>query len=66
MTKSKNPETISLHAGWRKDETTNSVAVPIHATSSYQFDDADHAANLFSLSESGYIYTRLNLSLIHI
>ena len=49
MTKSKNPETISLHAGWRKDETTNSVAVPIHATSSYQFDDADHAASLFNL-----------------
>ena len=39
MTKEyKNPETIGLHAGWRKDETTNSVAVPIHQTSSYQFD----------------------------
>ena len=51
MTKEyKNPETIGLHAGWRKDETTNSVAVPIHQTSSYQFDNTDHAANLFSLS----------------
>ena len=59
MTKSKNPETISLHAGWRKDESTNSVAVPIHATSSYQFDDADHAANLFALSELGNIYSRI-------
>ena len=44
MTKEyKNPETIGLHAGWRKDETTNSVAVPIHQTSSYQFDNTDHA-----------------------
>ena len=50
MTKEyKNPETIGLHAGWRKDETTNSVAVPIHQTSSYQFDNTDHAANLLSL-----------------
>ena len=32
-----NPETIGLHAGWRKDDTTNSVAVPIHQTSSFQF-----------------------------
>ena len=46
-----NPETIGLHAGWRKDDTTNSVAVPIHQTSSFQFDDCDHAANLFALSE---------------
>ena len=60
MTKEyKNPETIGLHAGWRKDETTNSVAVPIHQTSSYQFDNTDHAANLFSLSELGNIYSRI-------
>ena len=45
-----NPETIGLHAGWRKDDSTNSVAVPIHQTSSFQFDDCDHAANLFALS----------------
>ena len=51
-----NPETIGLHAGWRKDENTNSVAVPIHQTSSFQFDDCDHAANLFALSELGNIY----------
>ena len=50
-----NPETIGLHAGWRKDENTNSVAVPIHQTSSFLFDDCDHAANLFSLSEVGNI-----------
>ena len=39
-----NPETIGLHAGWRKDENTNSVAVPIHQTTSFQFDDTEHAA----------------------
>ena len=59
MTDSKNPETIVLHAGWRKDDTTNSVAVPIHQTTSYQFDSADHAANLFALKEFGNIYTRI-------
>ena len=59
MTDYKNPATIALHTGWRKDETTNSVTVPIHMTSSYQFDDADHAANLFALGELGNIYTRI-------
>ena len=54
-----NPETIGLHSGWRKDENTNSVAVPIHQTTSYQFDDCDHAANLFALSELGNIYSRI-------
>ena len=54
-----NPETIGLHAGWRKDENTNSVAVPIHQTSSFLFDDCDHAASLFSLSEVGNIYSRI-------
>lgn len=56
---SKNPETIVLHAGWRADPTTGSVAVPIHQTTSYQFRDTDHAANLFALSELGNIYTRI-------
>ena len=59
MTQSNHPETISLHAGWRKDENTNSVAVPIHQTTSYQFDNTDHAANLFALSELGNIYSRI-------
>ena len=54
-----NPSTIALHTGWRKDETTNSVTVPIHMTSSYQFDSTDHAANLFALSELGNIYSRI-------
>ncbi len=59
MTNSKNPETIALHAGWRCDPQTGSVAVPIHQTTSYQFNNTDHAANLFALSELGNIYTRL-------
>ena len=54
-----NPATIALHTGWRKDATTNSVAVPIHMTSSYQFDNTDHAANLFALGELGNIYSRI-------
>ena len=56
---SKNPETLALHAGWRSDPTTNSVAVPIHQTTSYQFDSTEHASNLFALSELGNIYSRI-------
>jgi len=56
---SKNPETIVLHTGHRADPTTGSVAVPIHQTTSYQFNNADHAANLFGLKELGNIYTRI-------
>src|SRR6056300_440533 len=52
-------ETLVLHAGWRADPTTGSVAVPIHQTTSYQFNSTDHAASLFALSELGNIYTRL-------
>jgi O-acetylhomoserine (thiol)-lyase len=56
---SKHPETIALHAGWRADPTTGSVAVPIYQTTSYQFRDTEHAANLFALKELGNIYTRI-------
>jgi len=59
MTDSKNPETIVLHAGYRKDEATNAVAVPIYQTTSYQFDSTEHAANLFALKEFGNIYSRI-------
>ncbi len=59
MTNSRHPETLSLHAGWRADATTGSVAVPIHQTTSYQFRDTEHASNLFALKELGNIYTRL-------
>ena len=56
---SKHPETLALHAGWRADPSTNSVAVPIHQTTSYQFNSPEHAANLFALKEFGNIYTRI-------
>ncbi|MBM3584850.1 MAG: bifunctional O-acetylhomoserine aminocarboxypropyltransferase/cysteine synthase [Alphaproteobacteria bacterium] len=55
----KNPETIVLHAGYRSDPTSNAVAVPIYQTTSYQFRDTEHAANLFGLREFGNIYTRI-------
>ena len=51
--------TKSIHAGQSADPSTNSRAVPIHATTSYVFKDTEHAANLFALSEFGNIYTRL-------
>lgn len=51
--------TQALHAGQVPDPTTNSRAVPIYATTSYVFDDADHAARLFGLQEFGNIYSRL-------
>jgi O-acetylhomoserine (thiol)-lyase len=56
---SKHPETLALHAGYRADPTTGSVAVPIYQTTSYQFRDTAHAANLFALAELGNIYTRI-------
>ncbi|MEM9682655.1 MAG: PLP-dependent transferase [Pseudomonadota bacterium] len=56
---SRHPETIALHAGYRADPTMGSVAVPIHQTTSYQFDDTEHAMKLFNLEELGNIYTRV-------
>ncbi|PPR45474.1 MAG: L-methionine gamma-lyase [Alphaproteobacteria bacterium MarineAlpha5_Bin8] len=59
-TASQHPETIVLHSGnYRKDSSTNSVAVPIYQTTSYQFNNQAHASNLFSLKELGNIYTRI-------
>jgi O-acetylhomoserine (thiol)-lyase len=52
-------ETLALHAGQQPDPTTGSRAVPIYATSSYNFTDAGHAARLFALQEFGNIYTRI-------
>lgn len=59
MTDSKHLETLVLHAGWRADPATGSVAVPIYQTTSYQFHNTDYAENLFALKELGNIYTRL-------
>ena len=52
-------DTLQLHAGQVVDPTTNSRAVPIYQTTSYVFNNSEHAANLFGLKEFGNIYTRL-------
>ncbi len=52
-------ETICLHGGTEPDPTTLSRAIPIHRTTSYVFNDTEHAANLFALKELGNIYTRI-------
>ena len=52
-------ETLQLHAGHEPDSATNARAVPIYATTSYVFDDAEHGANLFALKQFGNIYTRI-------
>jgi O-acetylhomoserine (thiol)-lyase len=51
--------TLAIHGGQTPDAATNARAVPIYQTTSYTFDDADHAARLFALQEFGNIYTRL-------
>ena len=59
MTQDYRFETLQLHAGQEVDQTTHSRAVPIYQTTSYNFDDTEHAAQLFGLEELGNIYTRL-------
>jgi O-acetylhomoserine (thiol)-lyase len=51
--------TLAVHAGQQPDPSTNARAVPIYQTTSYVFDDADHAARLFALQEFGNIYSRI-------
>ena len=54
------PETLAVHAGQEQpDPATNARAVPIYQTTSYVFNDTEHAANLFALAEPGNIYTRI-------
>ena len=53
-------ETLSLHAGQHPDPVTRARAVPIYQTTSYVFDDADHAAGLFNLERAGHIYSRIS------
>jgi O-acetylhomoserine (thiol)-lyase len=53
-------DTLSLHAGQAPDPTTGSRAVPIYSTTSYVFQDTDHAASLFNLEKSGHIYSRIS------
>lgn len=54
-----NKETIAIHAGYEVDQTTKSCAVPIYQTVAYEFDDAQHGADLFNLAVPGNIYTRI-------
>lgn len=57
--KSNNPETLMLHAGPRSDAASGAVAVPIVQTTSFEFRDTEHAANLFALKDFGNIYSRI-------
>ncbi|NOX50211.1 MAG: aminotransferase class V-fold PLP-dependent enzyme [Gammaproteobacteria bacterium] len=52
-------ETIAIHVGYETDPTTKSVAVPIHQTVAYEFDNAQHGADLFDLAVPGNIYSRI-------
>jgi O-acetylhomoserine (thiol)-lyase len=62
MTAPRSPrfDTLSLHAGQRPDPATGARAVPIYQTTSYVFDDTDHAASLFNLERAGHIYSRIS------
>src|SRR5262247_2149675 len=62
MTAAKSPRlaTLSLHAGQRPDPATGARAVPIYQTTSYVFEDSDHAAGLFNLERAGHIYSRIS------
>src|SRR4249920_57628 len=59
MSNSLHFETLQLHAGQQVDPTTKARAVPIYQTTSYAFNNSEHAANLFGLKEFGNIYTRI-------
>ena len=56
---SQHPETLAVHAGFRGDPSSGSVSVPIHQTTSYLFDDARHAEQVFALEGEGDFYTRI-------
>ena len=53
------PETIAIHSGYKSEATTKAVAVPIYQTVAYEFDNAQHGADLFNLTVPGNIYTRI-------
>ncbi len=52
-------QTLAIHAGFKSDSATKSVAVPVYQTVAYEFDDAQHGADLFNLAVPGNIYTRI-------
>ena len=51
--------TLAIHAGYTTEPTTKAVAVPVYQTAAYEFDSAQHAADLFNLAVPGNIYTRI-------
>ena len=53
-------DTLSLHAGQQPDAITGARAVPIYQTTSYVFEDTEHAASLYNLERPGHVYTRLS------
>ena len=53
-------DTLALHAGQRPDPATGSRAVPIYATTSFCFDDSEHAASLFNMERAGHVYSRIS------
>ena len=52
-------ETLAIHAGYQTEPATKSVAVPIYQTVAYEFDNAQHGADLFNLAVPGNIYSRI-------
>src|SRR3546814_8821176 len=54
------PATLALHAGQQPDPTTGARAAPLYFTTSFVFEDADHAAALFNLERAGHIYSRIS------
>ena len=53
-------ETLAVHAGAAPDPATGARAVPLHLTTSFVFDDSDHAASLFNMERSGHVYSRIS------
>lgn len=60
MTDDWRPETIAVRGGWRCDPGTRAQATPIYQTVAYEFEDAEHAADLFDLRADGHVYTRIS------
>ena len=52
-------QTLAIHAGFKSDSATKAVSVPIYQTVAYEFDSAQHGADLFNLEVQGNIYTRI-------
>ncbi|PJF26821.1 MAG: O-acetylhomoserine aminocarboxypropyltransferase, partial [Phototrophicales bacterium] len=53
-------DTLALHAGQRPDLATGARAVPIYASTSFCFDDSEHAASLFNMERAGHVYSRIS------